>query len=438
MKTSVEKKGSLGRKLTIEIPAEQVSSAFDRVYKGIQKNANIKGFRKGKVPLTMIKNMYADRAKSDVLNELIRKSYSQALNEHSLKPITEPTVNFEKLEEAVPFQFTAEFDVHPEIELKKIENLHVDKEKLDVSEERINAVLDQIRSSRATFVPIFEDRAAQKGDTIEIDFAGTVHGQALEGATASSYKLELGSGNFIPGFEDGLIGARAGDQKSLNLTFPADYNKAELAGQPVQFAITVKALLRKELPELNDDFAKSLGGPVSTVADLRKTIEDDIVHEESHRIQDQVKNNVLHALVNENPVEVPPALKAEQKKALLADTEERLTKEGMPQSEREEYKRKWEKEFDEMAEFMIRSSLLVDAIAEKHGLQASRADIDIKLERWSKQTGLEIAKLRKYYFEDSNHLNRLMYQITEEKVVNFLLEKADVHEVSPAAAVKTT
>src|SRR6185312_13678137 len=206
MKTSIEKKGSLGRKLTVEVPVEQVSSAFDRVYKGIQKNANIKGFRKGKVPLAMIKSMYTDRATRDVLNDLIQKAYSEALTEHSLQPISDPTVNFEKLEESVPFQFTAEFEIRPEVDLKKIEHLRVEKEKLNVSDERIGAVIEQIRSSRATFVPVFEDRPVQKGDVVEIDFSGTVHGQPLDGATASAYKLEIGSGNFIPGFEDGLLG----------------------------------------------------------------------------------------------------------------------------------------------------------------------------------------------------------------------------------------
>ena len=429
MKTSVEKKGSLGRKLTVEVPAEQVSSAFERVYKGIQKNANIKGFRKGKVPLAMIKSMYADHAKRDVLNDLIQKAYNEALAEHSLQPISEPTVNFEKLEEATSFQFSAEFEIRPEVDLRKIENLRVEKEKANVSDTRVNEILDQIRSSRATFVPVFEDRPVQSGDVVEIDFSGTVHGKAIDGATASAYKLEIGSGNFIPGFEEGLIGLRVGAQKALSLTFPTDYKSEELAGQPVQFAVTVKALLKKEMPALDEEFVKTLGGDAKTVEDLKKVIKDDISSEESHRIQDKLKNTVLRALVKENPIEIPPTLKQEQKSTLIADTEKRLTEQGMPQSEREEYKRKWDKDFDEMAEFMISSSLLVDTIAEKNDLRAKKQDISDKLAKWSAQTGMPVAKLEEYYLGDRSHLNRLVYQITEEKVVNYLLSKADVVEV---------
>ncbi len=429
MKTSVEKKGSLGRKLTVEVPAEHVSSAFDRVYKGIQKNANIKGFRKGKVPLAMIKNMYADRATRDVLDDLINKAYNEALTEHSLHPISDPTVNFEKLEEATPFQFTAEFEIRPEVDLKNIENLRVEKEKVDISDERINTVLEQIRSSRATFVPVFEDRPAQNGDVLEIDFAGTVHGQPLEGATASGYKLELGSGNFIPGFEDGLLGLRVGAQKNLSLTFPADYKNTEIAGQPVQFAVTVKALLKKELPKLDDEFVTSLGGGAKTVDELKDAIKTDISAEENHKAQDKVKNSVLRALVKENPIEVPPSLKQQQKAALIEDTEKRLTEQGMPQSEREEYKRKWDKDFDDMAEFMIASSLLVESIAEKNDLRAKKQDINEKIAKWSTQLGMPVAKLEQYYLGDRSHLNRLVYQITEEKVVNYLLSKANVVEV---------
>ena len=429
MKTSVEKKGSLGRKITVEVPAEQVSSAFERVYKGIQKNANIKGFRKGKVPLAMIKTMYADHAKRDALNDLIRKAYNEALVEHSLQPITEPTVNFEKFEDAAPFEFTAEFEIRPAVDLIKIEKLRVEKEKPDVSDARVNAILDQIRSSRATFVPVFEDRPVQSGDVVEIDFSGTVHGKVVDGATASAYKLEIGSGNFIPGFEEGLIGLRVGSQKTLSLTFPADYKSTELAGKPVQFAVTVKALLKKELPALDDAFVKTLGGDAATVEALKTVIKDDISAEENHRVQDKLKNTVLRALVKENPIEIPPTLKQEQKSALIADTEKRLTEQGMPQSEREEYKRKWDKDFDEMAEFMISSNLLVDTIAEKIDLRAKKQDISDKLAKWSAQTGMPIAKLEEYYLGDRSHLNRLVYQITEEKVVNYLLSRADVVEV---------
>ena len=428
MKTSLEKTGSLGRKLTVEVPVETVTTAFDRVYKGIQKNANIKGFRKGKAPIQMIKTMYTDQVKQDVLEQLINEAYSNALTEHSLNPVTQPHVQFDKLDEANPFHFTAEFEIRPEIKIRKIDKLKVEKEKLDVNNEKVESILTQLRESRAQLVPIIEDRATQKGDVAEIDFTGTIDGKPLEGGAGTGHKLELGSNSFIPGFEDGVIGMRIGAQKELHLSFPADYGHKEIAGKAVVFAVTLKNILKKDLPPLDDAFVKTMG-PFENLDALKKAISDDVMAEEGKRVQDEFKSRLLKVLVKENPIEVPPSLKAKQKELIIADVQERTKRQGMTPADFEEYKAKWDKDFDETAEFVIQTHFLIDTLAEENKLVPTKAEIDARLERYAQQTGVELKRVQEFYMQSSDRLNQLVYQITEEKVVNFLVERADVTEL---------
>ncbi len=428
MKTSLEKKGNLGRKLTVEVPAETVTSAFERVYKGLQKNANLKGFRKGKAPIQMIKTMYSDRVKQDVLEELINEAYSHALDEHSLHPVTQPQVNFEKLEDKEIFNFTAEFEIRPEIKIRKIDKLKVEREKIEVPTEKVDKILTQIRESRAQMVPVFEDRPAIKGDVVEIDFVGTVDGKPLEGGSMNGHKLELGSNSFIPGFEDGILGLKPGAKKTLNLSFPADYGHKEIAGKPVTFEVTLKNIMKKDLPALDEAFVKSLG-PFDSLEALKKTISEDVMAEEGKRVQDEFKSRLLKVLVKENPIEVPPTLRERQKQLIVADVEQRTKKQGMTETDFEEYKKKWDKDFEETADFVIQTHFLIDTLAEEHKLVPTKAEIDARIDRYASQTGVEITKVREFYFKNSERLNQLVYQITEEKVVGLLIEKADIVEL---------
>ncbi|OFZ20382.1 MAG: trigger factor [Bdellovibrionales bacterium RBG_16_40_8] len=428
MKNSLENTGGLGRKLTIKVPAEKVSSTFDRVYKGIKKNANIKGFRKGKAPLQTIKSLYSDRVKQDVLEDLISEAYSHALGEHSLRPVSPPQINFDKLEEIEDFHFTAEFEIRPEIVLKKIENLKVEKEKLDVTEEKIDSIILQIRESRANLVPIIEIRPAQAGDIVDIDFIGTIDGKPLEGGSMRDYKLHWGSNSFIPGFESGIEGMSVGAKKELQLKFPDDYGQKEIAGKQVVFDVTLKSILKKDLAELNDEFVKTLDG-CNTAEELRELIRKDVTQQETKRINEDLRARILHELVKENPIEVPKAMQNQQKEFLIQDTEKRMKQQGMNASDYELYKNKWDKDFSETAAFMIQSSFLVEALAEKNKLAATKEEFNERLENYAKQSHIDIAKLREFYNANHERQHQMKYQITEEKVVEYLIKHADIKEL---------
>lgn len=426
MKSTVNKVQGLTHKLDIEVPAERVQSAFDKVYKGIQKNATVKGFRKGKAPLATIRTIYGDRVKQDVLNDLISESYQTALDKHSLEPVGYPKIHFEQFVEDGVFTFTAEFEIRPEIELKKYEGLEIEKEILAVDDQQIQDVLENVRQSQAQTAPVLEDRGIQDGDIVEIDFNGFVDGQPLEHGSAEGRLLEIGSGRFIEGFEEGLKGMKAGQQRDLNLKFPDDYQSQDIAGKPVQFKVTVKNIKKKVLPELNDELAAK-SGQFKTLQEFKDAIRKDITEQEERRIRDELRNRVLRQLVKANPVEVPRSLMEQQKQVIVQDVQQRMSQQGMTEADFEQYKSKWDGDFTQSAAFMVQSTFLVDALADKLNLRAQPADIEAKIDEFTRQTGIERDKVAEFYSKPERR-SRLAFQVTEERVVAYLLDKAKITE----------
>lgn len=427
MKSALEKLDGLSRKLTVDVPAEKVTAAFDRAYKEIQKNATIKGFRKGKAPIATIRSLYADQVRQDVLQDLISESYQAALEEHSLDPVGFPKVKFDHMHEDKDFNFTAEVEIRPEVQLKKFEGLKVQKEKLTIDEKQIEDVLNNIRQSQAKTVALLEDRPALATDVAEIDFVGRINGELMENGSAENFPLELGSNRLIPGFESGIVGMNVGGTKTLNLNFPTDYHVPELAGKPVQFEVKLKGLKKKVIPELTDEMAGQVG-PFKTVQELKDAIKKDIENNESKRIQDDLRNRLLKALVEENPIQVPKSLMQQQKDVLIKDVEDRMKQQGMANVDMEEYRKKWDSDFEQTASFMVASTFLIDSLADKMGVRPTDADVKNKISTYAKESGLELAKIEDFY-RDPDRRSRLMFQLTEEKVVEELLAKANVKEV---------
>jgi trigger factor len=427
MKSSVENVSALQRRLHVEVPAATVASTFNKHFANVQKNVELKGFRKGKAPLSAVRLTYGDRIKMDVVQDLIQNHYAQALTAHKLDPIGNPDFEFADPIEGVDFKFSAEFDVRPEVTLKKYEGLDVEKEKLEFDDKRVDSVLENIRTRNATMADVLEDRPAQNGDVAVIDFDGYVDGKPLDGGQGTDHNLELGAKQFIEGFEEGVAGMKVGTDKTLNLKFPTPYHSKDLEGKAVEFKVKLKALKKKVLPELTDDFIKSIGGE-QDLASLKKTIKDDMVESDKKRIEDAFKNRLVRKLAEENPVEVPPRLLEEQKKALIEDFKNRMQSQGMTPSDFTEYVQKWDADFAKSAKEMIQSSFLIDAIARKHDLSATQIDVDKKLADYSAQTGIELERVQEFYAKPEQ-LSRLTYSITEEKVIDFLLKTAKIKEV---------
>lgn len=427
MKSTVDKLEGLSRKINVEVPAEKVQQAFDRVYKAIQKKANIKGFRPGKAPLATIKATYGDQVKSDVVNDLINEHYQAALSEHKMEPIGYPKVSFNNLDEKENFSFSAEFEVRPVVDVARYEGLPVQREKLEIPDDRVSSILENIRSQQAETVTVFEDRSLRDGDVAVVDFKGFVNGQPLPNGEAQGHELEIGSNSFIEGFEQGLVGMKIGESRTLNLRFPDGYHEATLSGAPVTFETKLTGMKKKVLPELNDELAKKMGEFESLDA-LKDRVRQDIQLSEGKRIQEDTRNRLVRTLVEMNPVEAPKSLVEQQKEALIEDFKGRMKQQGLSDNDFTAYIEKWNKDFEDSATFMVKSTFLLDALADKLNLRATAKEIDEKIEEYGQQTGIEMERLREFYNRPERR-SRLGFQVTEEKVVNWLMDKANITEV---------
>lgn len=432
MKSTVEKISPLGIKLNIQVPAPVVASTFENAFKDMQKKSHIKGFRPGKAPISTVKSIYGTNILQDVVQNLVQKHYYMALHEHKLIPIDHPEFEFNPPSENQDFSFSANFEVRPEINLKKYEGLEVEKEKIEITDEQVNNIIESIRASRSSSIDILEDRPAQNGDLAVINFEGFVDSKPLEGGSGTNHNLELGKKEFIEGFEEGVVGMKIGQQKTLSLKFPTTYH-ANLAGKDVEFKVTLNALKKKVLPDLDDAFAADVlsnrATENKTLGDLKKIIFNDIEQSEKRRIESDFRNRFLKVLVTANPVETPSSLLNEQKKLLTEDVKKKMTDQGMGEKEFSEYCQKWDKELETTASEMVQAGFIIDAIATKHDLHWTDEDLQKKYENLAKGMGVKAEDVRKWY-EESDRSQQLTYAITEEKVLDFLLKSSQIKELS--------
>lgn len=427
MKAQVQIADGLQRKINVEIPQTVVANTFEKVYQSIQRNVQLKGFRKGKAPISTIKSMYKTQVLGDVAQDLIQQHYPKALKDNNIDPVSYPEFEFDDPSESKDFSFTAIIEVRPEVKIKKWEGLEVEKEKFIFNDAQFDQVLNNIKSSRAKLVDVLEDRAAQTGDVAIINFEGFVDGKPLENGKGEGHNLELGAKQFIEGFEEGVIGMKVGASKTLNLKFPDPYHSAEIAGKPVDFKVTLTGLKKKDLPELNDELLAQIGTK-QTVEEFKATLRQDIEQTDKKRIEDAFKNRLVKKLVQENPVQVPASLLKDQKASLIEDFKKRMSDQGMQETDFESYVQKWDADFAKTASEMIQSSFLIDALATEHDLQCKKEDLDAKFAEYAKQTGLEESRIREWYGKPEQ-ASRLTYMITEEKVLNLLTSKAKIKEV---------
>lgn len=425
MKSTLEKLSTLERKLNIEIPVTEVQAAFENAYKEVQKHVAIKGFRKGKAPITTIKNLYSDRVKQDVIQDLIQKHYPKALDQHSLDPIGYPAIEFDAFDSQADFKFTAAFEVRPEIPLKKVEGLEVKKEKLGSSDKFVNETLESWREMLSETMPIDESRPAKKDDVVVIDFASDFELTGTGEKEILNHELKIGSGQMIPGFEEGIEGMNIGDIKDITAKFPENYHVPDLQNAEKIFKITLKGIKKKNLLPLDDEFAKKVGQG-ETLEQLKAKITEDFARREEYRIKDELKSRLLRVLAENNPVEIPKSLLNEQKAMLIQNFEQRFAQQGISPKEYEEYKQKWDADFESTAKFMIQSSFLIDEIAKKNDLFVNKEELDKAVDANMMQARYSGQKVDKNH--ESNMRRQLAYKITEDKVVEFLLKSAKIQE----------
>ncbi|MFD1484191.1 trigger factor [Lacticaseibacillus baoqingensis] len=304
-----EKQGANDGALTFEIAQDKIKEGLDVAFNRVKKNLNVPGFRKGHVSRTVFNRMYGEAALyEDALNVLLPDAYQAAVDETGIDPVDQPKIDVEKMDEGEAWVIKATVTVKPEVKLGEYKNLEVDKQERTVSDADVAEELQKRREGQAELV-LKEDAAAEKGDTVTIDYAGTVDGVAFDGGTAKNYSLELGSGSFIPGFEDQLVGHKAGEEVTVKVTFPEDYQAEDLKGKDAEFKTIIHEVKTKELPDLDDDFAKDLDEDVDTLDELKAKIKEELEGKKAEAADNAVQEQAIgKAVENATIAEIPQAM----------------------------------------------------------------------------------------------------------------------------------
>ncbi|MDK2815723.1 MAG: trigger factor [Moorella sp. (in: firmicutes)] len=421
MKATVEKLDKHQVLLEIEVEAPRVQKALDQAYRRLVKRVNIPGFRKGKAPRFILERYIG---KEPIYNEaveiVIPPAYKEAVAEHQLEPIDHPEVEIVKVEEGEPLIFKARVEVKPEVHLGTYKGLEVERPEVKVSEKDIDAYLKSLQERYATIKNI-EDEPAAAGDIVVIDFKGTVEGQPYPGLEGNNYHLELGSGTFVPGFEEQLVGARLNEERTVTVTFPADYHKEDLAGKEAVFQVAIRGIKRKELAPLDDEFAKDVS-ECETLAELRQDIRRRLEERQRQEIDAAVRQAVVAKAVAAATVDLPEIMVKRRIESRLRELERNLHARKITLGEFLNNTGKTmddlEKEFQPGAERDVKTELVLEAIAKAENIAATEEDIEAEIEKMARIFRQDAAEVRK----NLGDLSLLKYDIMIKKTIDFLVE----------------
>ena len=422
-------------KLTVEVPAEELEKALQAAYMKEKNKISVPGFRKGKVPRKMIEKMYgAAIFYEEAANILIQDNYAQAMEESGADIVSRPVIDVVQIESGKPFIFTAEVAVRPEVKLGKYKGVQVTKVDTTVTDEEVDNAVEAERQKNARMVTV-TDRAAANGDTAVIDYEGSVDGVPFEGGKAENHSLELGSHSFIDTFEDQIVGHNAGDEFDVNVTFPAEYHAAELAGKPAVFKVKLHEIKVKELPELNDEFAQDVS-EFDTLdeykADVRKHLEVEKENEAKRTKEDEA----IAKIIEKSEMEIPEAMIETQCENMVNDFAQRIAQSGLTMEQYMQFSGmtldKLKEQVRPEAEMRIKSSLVLEQIAKDENIEVSDEEVDAEIERMAAQYGMEADKLKEYMGESEKTSMKRDLAVT--KAVDLIME--NVKEKAKAKSKK--
>ena len=384
-------------KLTIEVPAEELEKALEKAYQKQKKNISVPGFRKGKVPRAMVEKMYGPAVfYEDAVNSLVPEEYSKAAEESKLDIVSRPEINVEQIEKGKAFIFTATVAVKPEVTLGEYKGLEVAKADTTVTDEEVEAELKKEQEKNARTINV-EDRPAADGDTVTLDFEGSVDGVPFDGGAGKDYPLTLGSHSFIPGFEEQLVGAALEEEKEVNVTFPEEYHAAELKGKPAVFKCTVNEIKVKELPEADDEFAKDVS-EFDTLAEYKDDIRAKLLEKKTADAKREKQNKTVAKAVENATMEIPEAMITEQVRRMADDFARRLQSQGLSM---DQYMQFTGLTMDALAQQMrpealkrIQNSLVLEAIAKAENIEVSDEKVNEEIEKMAAAYKMEADKLK--------------------------------------------
>lgn len=419
-----EKKGTNDGVLTFEISQDLIQPELTRTFNKVKKNISVPGFRKGKISRQVFNKMYGEAALyEDTLNALLPAAYEAAIEEAGIDPVSQPQLNIEKMEVEGAWVLTAEVTVKPEVKLGEYKGLTVEKQERDVTEEEVDAAIEEKRQSLAELV-LKEDAPAENGDTVVIDYKGLKDGVAFDGGTAENYSLELGSGTFIPGFEDQLVGAKAGDDVEVKLSFPEDYQAEDLAGQAVVFEVKVHEVKTKELPELDDDFAKDADEEVETFAEYKEKVRKDLEEAKENLAKERVEELAIEqAVANAEVVELPEVMVHDEVHRGMENFLNNMQQQGITPELYYQITGTTEadlhKQYEADADQRVKTSLVVEAIAKAENFEVTDEDLEKELTSLAEAYGMEVDAVRNALSKDM-----LEHDIVLKKALDLITESA--------------
>ncbi|MFZ7155897.1 trigger factor [Avibacterium avium] len=419
MSFNIETTQGLERRVTITVPAETVEQAVREELKRVAKNARVDGFRKGKVPPHIIEKRFGASVRQDVLGDLLQKHFFNVLVESKVNLAGRPTFNVEQFEAGKDLVFTATFEVYPEVELKGLDQIKVEKPVVEITEADIDKMVDVLRKQQATWEETQEP--AKADDRVTIDFVGTVDGEEFEGGKATDFVLAMGQGRMIPGFEEGIIGHKAGDQFDIDVTFPEEYHAENLKGKAAKFAITLKKVEVMVLPELTDEFVAKFGPNTKTVADLRAEIAKNMQRELKNALAARLKNQVVEGLVEQNQIDVPAAAVEQEIDVLRQQAAQRF---GGNQQQAAQLPREL---FEEQAKRRVQVGLLLAEVIASNKLSVDEAKVNTMIDEIASAYE-QPAEVVEYYKNNKELMNNIRNAVLEEQAVDAILEKAQVSE----------
>ena len=425
MSVQVEKLEKNMAKLTIEVSAEELEKAIEGAYQKNKKQISVPGFRKGKVPRQMIERMYGKEVfYEDAANALIPEAYEKALDECGEDIVSSPTIDVVQIEAGKPFIFTAEVALKPEVKLGKYKGVKVEKADTTVTDEEVDAEINKERENNARNIEV-TDRAVKDGDMTVIDFEGYVDEVAFEGGKGENYPLTIGSGAFIPGFEEQLVGAEIGKEVEVNVTFPEDYHAEDLKGKAAVFKCTVKEIKEKELPVLDDEFASEVS-EFDTLAEYKADVKGKLEERKAKEAKDAKEAAVIEAIVKDSEMEIPDAMLATQQKQMVDEFAQRIQMQGLSL---EQYFQFTGATYEQMieqvkpqAEKRIQSRLVLEAIVKAENIVASDEDLEEELKAMAEAYQMEVEKVKELLPEKS--VAQIKEDIAVRKAAEFAVENA--------------
>ncbi|MGX5201324.1 trigger factor [Aliikangiella sp. IMCC44632] len=418
MQVSVETTNGLERKLTIGVPAAKVDDVAVSRMKELAKTQRLNGFRPGKIPMNVIKKRFGPHVRQEVVSEVMQRSFYEAVLQEKLQPAGAPKIEPVTMEEGKDLEFTATFDIYPEIEVNALDSIKIEKVVAEVGDEDLSKMIDTLREQQANWVEV--KRKSKEGDQVNIDFVGTIDGEEFAGGKADGFDLELGAGRMIPGFEDQLVGTKAGDEVEVKVTFPEDYQNKDVAGKEALFATKVNAVNKKEALKMGE-LAEKLGIEDGSVASLKADIRKNMERELAQVLNTKVKEQVMDALVDSHEFEIPRSMIEQEIGNLKQQAMQQFGGQGanLPDLPSEL--------FEDKAMRRVKLGLLVGEVIKQNKITADKDQVKTKLEELA-SVYEKPEDVINYYLSDENRLNEVEQLVLEDSVIEFIQEKAKVTE----------